>query len=492
MRQARLPAPPAIGRVTTLCALALLGCGEGPLGAPASSAAVGAGASGGGADGAGGAETGAAGNGGSAHAGAAGGGGADPPCTVSSDVDAQIAIYRALYDEAYVPYEDDFDAMAASGAGDTYYTFQYVLDAALSVYEATADPTYLARAMAWAQTMMSKATIIDASGYANWKGIWCVPAYFDAPAGEPCPHPEIAYQLEEFQGTTELARLARIVLLDPSSTPEQVALAAEVRAFVAKHIVEKWGPKGRSSIDNLIANAADASSPLSDKTVLLGRILLDLQLVAEALGPLAGEQDYSEWLTAIAQSFTSRLVTYHPDGAQSCPSDGVCSDAAGDGCGTQPATPPPAAPEALTWDVGVGWYNCQALDTSHANRYPYFASELLHAEYVVQPAQITGLARLLSRVLYNGNSEDPRIRNFIDGSQCAFYSSGPDRVGLIYSGWATLAEWDDEAFAVVDAVSSALVAGKCNPTLAYNGTVYGRMALPAHLAKAARLRACPR
>jgi hypothetical protein len=491
MRGAGLRTPAAIGRVTALCALALLGCGEGSVGAPASSAASGTGASGGGADGVGGAATGAA-SGGAADGGAAGNGGAGAPCVVSSDIEAQIAIYRARYDEAFAPDEDDFDAMAASGNGDTYYTFQYVLDAALSVYEATADPTYLARAMAWAQAMISKATIIDASGYANWKGIWCVPEYFDAPAGEPCPHPEIAYQLEEFQGTTELARLARIVLLDPSSTPEQAALATDVRAFVAKHIVEKWGPKGRSSIGNLIANAADASSPLSDKTVLLGRILLDLQLVAEALGPLAGEQDYSGWLTAIAEGFTNRLVGYDPDNAQTCPSDGICNDAPGDGCGTQPATPPPAEPEALTWDVGVGWYNCQALDTSHANRYPYFASELLHAQYIVQPAQITGLARLLSRVLYNGDSEDPRIRNFIDGSQCAFYSSGPDRVGLIYSGWATLAEWDDEAFAVVDAVSSALVAGKCNPTLAYNGTVYGRMELAAHLAKAARLRACTR
>jgi hypothetical protein len=439
---------------------------------------------------------GGAGAGGSAPSGGAGGnqaGGGSGPCTLPPDVAADIEAYRAAFDATYSAHAAELDQMAASGDGESYYTFQYALDATLSMYEATGDASYVQRALAWAGTMVAAATIIDPAGYANWPGSWCDTEDFGGGgSGGSCPYPSIAYQLDDFQGSTELARLARLVLLDPNAAPEDTSAAGAVREFVVKNVVEKWGPAGRGSVEYLVADAQNLTLPLNDKAMLFGRILLELETISAALGPLPYETDSTPWLDAIGQAFVARLAPFDPTNAQSCPSSGDCNDSGGEAvCNPLAPTAPPAEPTAITWDVGLGWDSCKALDTSHANRYPYLASEMAHRGRVFDSDQITGLARLLSRVLYNGNAADPRIRNFIDGSQCTFITRGPDECGLIYSGWVVLAEWDDEAFATASAVYQALMAATCNPTLGYNGSVYGLLELPAHLAKARRLQACP-
>ncbi|MDE2320508.1 MAG: fibronectin type III domain-containing protein, partial [candidate division NC10 bacterium] len=83
-----------------------------------------------------------------------------------------VSYYQAIYDAEYQNNQTTLDAMAASGDGGTYYTFQYVFGGTLSMYEATHDVKYLERALAWAETMVSKATIIDSNGNHNWSGPW--------------------------------------------------------------------------------------------------------------------------------------------------------------------------------------------------------------------------------------------------------------------------------------------------------------------------------
>ena len=66
----------------------------------------------------------------------------------------------------------------------------------LSMYEATGDVQYLECVLAWAETMISKAVVIDHSGKRDWPGPWKSPF-----ADEP-----IYYGLWELQGSTELAQ----------------------------------------------------------------------------------------------------------------------------------------------------------------------------------------------------------------------------------------------------------------------------------------------
>ena len=73
--------------------------------------------------------------------------------------------------------------------------------------------------------------------------------------------------------------------------------------------------------------------------------------------------------------------------------------------------------------------------------------------------------------------------NFIDGSNRAYKGRGPWGNGLIYSGWITLGEFDPQVQQVCHAAFEAILAGKRNPSLDYNGSLYGRIELAGHLAK---------
>ncbi|MBU6415219.1 hypothetical protein KGQ34_03195, partial [Patescibacteria group bacterium] len=141
-----------------------------------------------------------------------------------------VSYYQTIYDSQYEANKSTLDSLASSGNGETYYTFQYAFGGTLSMYEATKDVKYLERALAWANTMMLKATIADINGNLNWSGPWL----------SPYSSTTISYQLDDLQGSTELARLARIILTDPVLTNTYGAQALTVRDFVKKQIVDKW------------------------------------------------------------------------------------------------------------------------------------------------------------------------------------------------------------------------------------------------------------
>src|SRR5687767_6153399 len=69
--------------------------------------------------------------------------------------------YRFAFDSVLAANIVMLDRTAASGNGRAYYTFSYALNGTLGMYEGTRDPKYLAQALKWAETMISRATIID-------------------------------------------------------------------------------------------------------------------------------------------------------------------------------------------------------------------------------------------------------------------------------------------------------------------------------------------
>ena len=52
-----------------------------------------------------------------------------------------------------------------------------------------------------------------------------------------------------------------------------------------------------------------------------------------------------------------------------------------------------------------------------------------------------------------------------------------------YTGWVTLGGYDARVQRVCRATFEAILAGKRNPPLDYNGSLYGRISLAGHLAK---------
>jgi hypothetical protein len=119
--------------------------------------------------------------------------------------------------------------MAASGDGRTYYRFSYVLESTLSQYEATQNNKYLEQVLAWAESMITAARVVDDHGMRNWSGRWLSP-YASVP---------ISYQLDDLQGATALARAARMILTDDALLRTYGHRARELQRFVQYDVVEK-------------------------------------------------------------------------------------------------------------------------------------------------------------------------------------------------------------------------------------------------------------
>ena len=349
----------------------------------------------------------------------------------------QLAFYQQVYDSVYEENKAEFDAMAASGdtmTEDTYYYFQYVLTPTISMFEATGERKYLDRALAWAETMVSKAVIIDRNGNRNWSGSWESP-YASTP---------ISYQLYDLQGSTELARLARLILTTPSLNATVGDRARALRQFVRDEIVEKhvWA---RGGLPWFVDEACTARQgrPFNDKVALLMRILRDVYLVS-------GEARYGDLLTQLAQCFKQRFTPYQG---------------------------------ALIWDLGIGYEAYPSEDTSHGARHPWAVVDLAQAGMVFTADDVHGLARLFTDVIWNQSLDDPRFTNFIDGSNGPYGSRGPWGVGRIYSGWEMLGQFSPKVQEVAHATLVAIMEGKSNPSLDYNATSFGKLSLAGNLAK---------
>jgi hypothetical protein len=348
-----------------------------------------------------------------------------------------LSFYQSAYDQVYVENLDYFNSMAASGdttTENTYYTFQYVLAPTLSMFEATGEAKYLEQALTWAETMVSKAVIIDVNGNRNWSGPWQSP-HTDTP---------ISYLLNDLQGSTELARLARIILTDPNLKNQYGGRAQAIYAFVRDEIVEKnlWVRGGMSWFIN-VACVVEEGKPTNDKVVLLLRILTDLYLVD-------ANPKYGDLAQQLAECFKGRFTSYKG---------------------------------GMIWDLGIGYDGNPSEDTSHANRHPWAVIDLYQADLVFTREYVDGLANLLIGVIWNGSLDDPMFTNFIDGSNEEVFGREPWNNGLIYAGWVMLGQFNQEVQEVCDAVLDAILAGKNNPSLSYNRTIYGKLSLAGHLAR---------
>ncbi len=381
-------------------------------------------------------------------------------------VSKQLAAYQRAYDKAFSDNQSQFEEWIANPTG--YYIVNSPIGSSLSMYEATKDPKYLERALKWAQIMIANATIVDNNGDRNWPGTWpyCSTCTVSTLHQSYSPTP-IAYEQEELEGPVELARLARMILTDPTLKATYGSQATAIYNFVKDHIVQKHLCHREYLTSYYLKNADPDQDPgeMESGVVLMMRDLRDLYLVDRNVGCVDKKSTYHKYgevVNALARSYKKRFTPYKG---------------------------------ALLWDKGKSWYRrgYTAIDTSHADVYPAAVIDLYKAGIVFTLEDVKGLAALLTKVIWNQSYEDPRFTNLIDGSNPTFYNCDveaqcdppyePWAAGAMGGGWAALGEFDPQAQRVVDAVFKAIVAGKHNPSLNNTGNVYGQLELPAQLAK---------
>jgi hypothetical protein len=334
-----------------------------------------------------------------------------------------------LFDELLSENLPRLDRMAASGDGGTYYRFSYVMEATLAQYEGTGDTKYLQQVLMWAETMVAAARITDAHGMRNWSGRWASPH-----ASE-----RIAYQLDDLQAATALARTARLILTDETLTKTYGSKATHVKRFVRRDIVEKILDAHRSR-RFYRDNAVNPRELFSDKTALLVRVLLDLYACDK-------ETTYRDFARELLSGFARRLAAYKQG--------------------------------ALIWDIA----GTVRMDTAHANRMPYMVVDAYEAGVVVDRQHIEGLSRLLTEIIWDQSMASPRFSNYIDGSNDVAFGRGPWNNGLIYAGWLTLGAYDKKVQKLGEATLSALLGGRLNPSLRYMNTLDGKLSLIGLLAR---------
>ena len=326
------------------------------------------------------------------------------------------------------------DTLAISGDGPTYYAFSYILGGTLAMFEGTRDIKYLEQTLRWAETMMASAKIIDHQGKKNWSGKW----------SSPWASTSIAYQLEDLQGSVELARLARIILTDPDLKSVYGTRAQATYRFVKDHVVDKW-LYARNSQSWFQTVSDNESYFYSDKTTFLVRMLLDLHLVD-------GNQAYAALASDMLDAFTQRLDSYMNS--------------------------------SLIWDLAV---SAKGYDTAHANRMPYMAVDAHAAGMRISAAHLTGLSNLFTRVIWDQSLTSPRFTNFSSGDNSEVFGRPAWGNGAVYSGWVTLGSHDPAAQKVSEAILAAIIAGVRNPSLDYMSTVYGKIALAGFITRNMRM-----
>jgi hypothetical protein len=337
-------------------------------------------------------------------------------------VDAACSQHESFFDSVLAKNLAYFDALADDGDGASYYNFSYVLEGTLAMYEGTGDVKYLEQVLEWAETMVSKATIVDSKGRRNWAGI----------ATSPYTSKKVAQQLEDLQGSTALARLARIILTEPALKQRYGTRADRIYKFVRDHIVGKHLSMSGLWFRNV---AADPSRNYSDKAALLVRLLLDLNEIAD-------NSAYVNLSRDLLSGFKQRLRSFTRG--------------------------------SLVWDRGGsdGTY-----DTAHANRHAYMAVDAYEAGFVITRQDLDGLGNLLTEVIWDRSLTTPRFTNYIDGSNGTYRNRGPWANGLVSSGWIALGAHDPVALRVAEATLAAVKAGIRNPSLEYMRSASGMLSL---------------
>jgi len=316
------------------------------------------------------------------------------------------------------------------------------------MYQATGSITYLTRALGWATTMVSLATITDNQGYLNWTGDDTSLTYASVP---------ISNALDDFQSSVPLAVLADLVVNTPTLDATYDSQARTIQTFVAHNIIEKHiCSLGRNENYNFVIGQFT-----SDKVAMLMRILRHATNVDPAIN-CSGTTYLSTLLTWMT-AYHTRFTLY-----------GVGS----------------------LMDRGLSQYSNRhysSTDTSHGNRYPYAAMDDYRAGNVFTKNDMTLMALDFYGEIWNHSTTNPEFSNFIDGTNQPFYNCDATSVctpssaygaGVIYSGWIALGEIDRTVQYVGDKTLRVILATPgLNQSISAMNSVWGILELAGHAAK---------
>jgi hypothetical protein len=363
---------------------------------------------------------------------------------------AQPPNYLADLKGYLAQYHDAIAREIGSGDAAVYYATSYYLHGLAAGAEASGDLAVMDALVGFVQQMMAQARPLVRNGltYQEW-GPW-------DPNGNP-------QQLNTFQATGALARIAAIIKARPAFKARYGAAADQIVAFVDQSIFKYWfdkytgvysdpaGPRLGGQIPWLpVALGGWGEYPVwNDKCSHFG-------MMTAWMYQATGNPLYLEYASRVAMGFRAHVTVQNGN---------------------------------WIWDKGTvpirpGDNRAGSPDTSHANREAMMVVAMYEAGIEFRLPDVKAVASTFTRLIWNQDEADPKFNNYIDGGNPAFATHLPWENGNIYLGWDMVGRYSAAAQRVLALSYQAMKAGGAlNPSLANNATSYGRVMLSGTLAR---------
>jgi hypothetical protein len=364
----------------------------------------------------------------------------------SSTHGADLLDFKTLHYQYVSRYASDLETQSLSGHSLTYYETSYYLHGMLSAIEATNDEVMLRKVIHYIDNMLSKA-IVNKASYKVW-----------APLGPPLAADDAPVQLYVYKACGPIARVAALIMRNPSFKTKYSAVAIRYINFVDETIIRYWYLRTYGGqIPHLPADLGGwgtESPSWSDKTSHLGQIAASLY-AATRIAPMRHTSLYLDVATRIATAFKRKLQMQ----------------------GT-----------GWIWDNGTAHpesgQNTQLVpDTSHANDEARLVVFMHEAGIIFTLDDLQKFANTLTDTIWNGSTDNPMFSNYINGSNATYRGrTAAGANGGVYHGWALIGKYSTKAQTALSYLLKSIVEGKRNPSIDENACCgYAKVALTGHL-----------
>ena len=342
-----------------------------------------------------------------------------------------------------------------------YYYDSYFLHGMATCAEATGDTGVMDSCVGYAMQMIGTAQTLVRNSISYT-------VFYPLVSGSP-------QQLNSFQATAALARIASIIHLNSSFASRYASQLTQIVAFVQSSVFDYWFDKQNGRYADPGSSWLGGDIPwLSPSLGGWGGYTCDLD-VCDFVGMIAawtyqvtGSAVHREYAQRIATGFRSHLSVVNG---------------------------------AYTWDPGLWPISANQnqtgyLDTSHANREPMMMVAMYEAGIEFTLADLQLMAGCLVNVIWNRSLTDPMFTNYIDGSNGIWDPDGIPAdatpawgLGNIYHGWNSLAKYHPTLRLIVTLAYDKIMAAYpgfsgLNASLTQNANTYGIMHLAGELARA--------
>ena len=333
----------------------------------------------------------------------------------------------------------------ASGDVGTYYSTSYYLHGMAAAARATGNTALMKQLLGYVSQIMATAIPVTLNGVTYEKL---------GPLSGGYPQ-----QLEEFQMSGALARVAAVLAQNPDFKAQFGPQLTQIVNFVDQSIFQYWFDKANGVYAYPASSYLGGTIPWLPGTLggwgtydgYFNDCAAHLGMISTWMYQATGRPLYLEDATRVALGFQQ----VHASIVNGC----------------------------MVWDYGIvpltGGNNDGSPDTSHGNREPMMVTAMYEAGIVFQLPDLLAMGNTLANNIWNQSETNPMFNNYISGGNEPFQNLGPYVCGNIFHGWGELARYSPQAELVMALCWNGIqTMHPLNTSLQMNDDSYGLVEIP--------------